>query len=407
MPDIYQLPGGMKAMRLFVPDSHVVHCALMINCGGRDEPDKKSGLAHFIEHTFFKGTKKRTSRQILNSLEEHGGELNAYTTKEETCLHASVMKQHFNKAADLIADIFLNATFPVNEIEKEKKVIVDEIHAYEDTPYEQIYDDFEGILFSNHPLGNPILGVEQHISSFSQNDITDFIKTRYSLQNMVWIVAGNVTEEEVRKTAQLFLTGKRNGKLKRSVPRSKKIISTTKKKPVSQFHLITGRKGYSFTDEKRFTLSLLNNVLGGPGMNSRLNMNIREKYGYTYTIESGYHAFSDTGTFHIYFATDKKYFEKTQLLVEREMKRLAEEQLSTRQLEKYKQQLCGQLFMAQENKLNVMLGMARSVLVTGAVPPLDVLINKIQSVNMTMFKNVAEEMLDPKALSTLIYEPEL
>ncbi|MEP7265660.1 MAG: pitrilysin family protein [Bacteroidota bacterium] len=406
MPDIYQLKNGMKAIRYYVPDSPVVHCALMINCGARDEPANKTGLAHFIEHTFFKGTKNRTSRQILNSLEISGGELNAYTTKEETCLHASVIKEHLWQASDVISDIFLNATFPVRELEKEKKVILDEIHAYEDMPYEQIYDDFENVLFKNHPLGNSILGKEKHIQTFTQKDILHFMKTRYSMQNIVWIVAGDVDEKSVLKTAALFNKGKASGKLKRASPVKRNKIIQLEKKPISQYHYISGKKGYAFDHPNRFALSLLNNVLGGPGMNSRLNMNIREKYGFTYTIESGYHAFSDTGIFHLYFATDKKYFEKTKQLVAKELTKLAEEKITERKLNQYKQQLCGQIIMAQENKLNVMLGMGRSALLKGRIPALEELIERIQTITVSKFKSVADEMLDPASMTTLIFEPE-
>jgi predicted Zn-dependent peptidase len=203
MPEILQLKNGLRAIHYYIPDSPVVHCGIMVNCGGRDEPKSKAGLAHFIEHIFFKGTKKRSSRQILNSLEVLG---------EETCIHASIMKQHLPKAADVIADIFLNATFPARELEKEKKVILDEIHAYEDIPYEQIYDDFECVLFKNHPLGNPILGKENDIKSFTQKDVRNFIQERYHLNNTVWMVAGSITKEEVLQTAALFYGAKNKGK---------------------------------------------------------------------------------------------------------------------------------------------------------------------------------------------------
>lgn len=406
MPEIYKLPNGMKAIRCHVPSSHIVHCALMIKCGGRDEPAGKSGIAHFIEHTFFKGTRKRSSRQIINYLEEKGGELNAYTTKEETCIHASVMKKELPKASDIISDILLNATFPSDELEKEKQVVIDEIHAYEDTPYEQIYDDFEGILFHQHPMGNPILGKEEHIRSFTRKDIVSFMKSKYCPENMLWIVSGDVTEKEVKDTAQLFAGFKQDGKLQRKKPLTPKLKFAVKKKAVSQYHFIMGSKAYAFSDKHRFAMALLNNILGGPGMNSRLNLNIREKYGYTYTIESGYHAFSDTGIFHIYFATDKKYFEKTQLLVFRELQKLVEEEMTPRSLKKYKDQFCGQLLMAQENKLNVMLGMGRSALLTGSIPELEAILAGINAITVEEIKWVAEKMLNPDKMSRLIYEPQ-
>jgi predicted Zn-dependent peptidase len=405
MPEIYPLSNGMRAVHYAVPGSHVVHCALMIKCGARDEPAGKTGLAHFIEHTFFKGTKKRSSKQVLSFLEENGGELNAYTTKEETCIHASVMRSELDKAADIISDIFINATFPAEELEKEKQVIIDEIHAYEDTPYEQIYDDFEQLLFHKHPMGNPILGAEKEINRFQRQDIIRFMSSRYSAKNIIWIVAGDVSRDDVMRTASFFLKSKAKGRLQRKAPAGKSGLRHEILKPVSQFHFIMGRKAHSFENKDRYAMMLLNNVLGGPAMNSILNMNIREKYGYTYVIESGYHAFSDTGIFHIYFATDQRYFQKTRDLVYKELQKLRNQPLSERKLKKYREQLCGQLIMAQENRLNVMLGMGRSALLTGKIPSLDELLDSIRSVNTSQFKKVAGSMLNPEEMTELVYKP--
>ena len=390
-----------------LPESPVTHCGLMIKAGARDEPVSKTGLAHFIEHILFKGTRKRKAYHILNSLEIIGGELNAYTTKEETCIHASVMNRYTDRATELISDIIYNSTFPVKELEKEKKVIIDEIHAYEDMPYEQIFEDFEAILFNNHPLGNSILGKEQHIKSYSQKDVLKFIKGAYNEKNMVWVMAGPASESEVLKQANRFFTKiKFNGIINRLKPITNRQKSVVFKKPNSQYHFIAGKRAYPFTHSNRFTLILLNNILGGPGMNSRLSMNIREKYGYTYTIESGYHALSDTGIFHIYFATEQQYFEKVKKLVFQEIEKMMNEKMSERRLNQYKQQLIGQITMSQENKLNVMLALAKNSLYFSKILSLEEIIEKINNISISQYEKVGLDILNSKNMSTLIYEPE-
>ena len=405
-PRIHHLNGGINVIHYPIPDSPVTHCALMIKAGARDESSDKTGIAHFIEHILFKGTTKRKSYHILNSLEIVGGELNAYTTKEETCIHASVMNRYTDRAAELIADIIYNSTFPLKEIEKEKKVIVDEIHAYEDMPYEQIFEDFEGILFKNHALGNSILGSEKHISSFTQKDVLKFIGNAYNESNMVWVIAGSMSESAVIHMAEKYFSKKKyKGHIKRIKPSAIRSTESIIKKPNSQYHFITGQRAYSLKHENRFALILLNNILGGPGMNSRLSMNIREKYGFTYSIESGYHALSDTGIFHIYFATEKMHFEKTKSLVFKELDKMMNEKLSERRFNQHKQQLIGQINMSQENKLNVMLAMAKSVFYFKHILTLEEITETINAISQSQFRQVAGEMLDASKMSTLIYEP--
>lgn len=405
-PQIHRLKSGMNLVHYPVPGSPVTHCALMIKAGARDEPINKTGIAHFIEHILFKGTRKRKAYHILNSLEVIGGELNAYTTKEETCIHASVMNNYLERATELISDILYNSTFPLKEIEKEKKVVIDEIHAYEDMPYEQIFEDFEGILFNGHQLGNSILGSESHIHSFTNHDVMKFIKEVYREENMVWVVAGSINESDVLKLAEkYFQRPKFKGNIKRKKPSAIRKANELKQRPNSQYHFITGRQSYSLTHENRFPLILLNNILGGPGMNSRLSMNIREKYGFTYSIESGYHALSDTGMFHVYFATEKSHFEKTRKLVNEELLKMTDGKISERKFQQHKQQLIGQITMAQENKLNIMLAMAKNVFYFKRILTLKEITENINNISASKFKKVAEEMLDPAKMSSLIYEP--
>ena len=405
-PHIHQLKSGMNVVHYPVPGSPVTHCALMIKAGARDEPINKTGIAHFIEHIFFKGTQKRKAFHILNSLEVIGGELNAYTTKEETCIHASVMNNYLERATELIADILYNSTFPVKEMEKEKQVIIDEIHAYEDMPYEQIFEDFEGLVFNQHPLGNSILGSEKHIHSFTHQDVLNFIKKTYNEKNMVWVVAGSIEESAVIKLAEKYFSGKKfTGGVNRLKPSSQKKNTILNQRPNSQFHFITGQRAYSLSHENRFPLILINNILGGPGMNSRLSLNIREKYGFTYSIESGYHALSDTGLFHVYFATEKTHFEKTKKLMYQEFDKMVEEKISERRFQQHKQQLIGQITMAQENKLNIMLTMAKNVFYFDRIFTLKEITEKINDISIAKFKKVTAEMLDKDKMSSLVYEP--
>ena len=317
------------------------------------------------------------------------------------------MNKYTDRATELISDIIYNSTFPIKELEKEKKVIIDEIHAYEDMPYEQIFEDFEGILFNNHPLGNSILGKEQHIKSYLQKDVLKFIKGAYNEKNMVWVMAGPAREEDVLKQANKFFTKiKFNGNLNRLKPIANRPKAIVLKKPNSQYHFVAGKRAYPFTHANRFTLILLNNILGGPGMNSRLSMNIREKYGYTYTIESGYHALSDTGIFHIYFATEQQYFDKVRKLVFKELDKMKNEKMNERRLNQYKQQLIGQITMSQENKLNVMLALAKYSLYFNKILSLAEIIEKINNISIIQYENVAQEILNANNMSTLIYEPE-
>ncbi|HQV01361.1 MAG TPA: pitrilysin family protein, partial [Bacteroidia bacterium] len=299
--------NGIKLIFQF-NDSFVGHSAILVNAGTRDENTDKEGLAHFIEHVLFKGTKKRKSIHILNRLEVVGGELNAYTTKEETCIHASYLTPYFERAMELMIDIVFNAVFPPKEIIKEQEVVIDEIRTYLDTPAEQIFDDFESQVFAKHPLGSHVLGTIESVSAFTQKDISHFTKQNYTTDKMVISVVGNYQFETVVATIEkhLHTIKATTTTVKRNAFTKYKPTQVIVKKATEQAHFILGGKAYSFKDKQRIELVLLNNILGGPGMNSRLNLSIREKYGYTYNIESNYNAYSDTGIFSLYLATDKK-----------------------------------------------------------------------------------------------------
>lgn len=401
------LPNGLCILHDHVPDSLVVHCGLLIGAGTRDEENGQEGLAHFIEHCLFKGTKKRKSFHILNRLEVVGGELNAYTTKEETCLHASVIPGYFERAVELITDLAFHSVFPEKELEKEKDVIADEISAYLDTPYEQIFDDFEGLVYQGHPLGHPILGRESSIRAFRRKNLVDFVHDNYSPSRMVFAVSGPMSFEEAVTCCERYLVQRRKTAVKqpRKPVRRYSPSVVNQKRNVNQAHYIAGRPSYGLRHPRRFAMVLLNNLLGGPGMNARLNLNIRERYGITYTIETGYHTYTDNGIFHVYFATDGKNVERTLRLVEKEFALLIERPISDRQLKQYKEQLIGQIRLAQENRLSVLLSMAKSRLNLGRILPLEEITASIRDVTPAMLQKVAADMLREEGRTVLMYNP--
>ncbi|CAN5472942.1 pitrilysin family protein [soil metagenome] len=406
-PEILVLSNGLRVLYHYQPETAVTHCALMMKAGTRDESKGQEGMAHFIEHCLFKGTTKRKSFHILNRLEVVGGELNAYTTKEETCIHASVMNAYLERSMELIADIVFHSIFPDKEIEKEKDVIVDEIRSYQDTPYEQIFDDFESIIFGKHALGHPILGTETSLRKFKRKDLLTFLLKYYHPSRMVLSISTAHTKDKVVKIAQKYFNEKTGQK--KNLPR--KIFSeyaaqhSVDIRSVSQVHHITGVPGYSVFDKDRYSLVLMNNLLGGPGMNSRLNLNIREKYGFTYTIESGYHAYTDTGIFHIYFATDIRHYEKTLQLLEQEIDKLCTQPITPTMFRQYQEQLLGQITMGQENRLNVLLSMSKGLLNFDRVKPLSEIMAKIRALTPEQIRFTARKLLVKKNRSSLVYQP--
>ena len=310
------LPNGIKIIHRHRA-GELSHLALMVNAGMRDEKENENGLAHFIEHMAFKGTKRRKAYHILSCLENVGGDLNAFTTKEETCIHASFLKEHINKAMDLFADVMFNSTFPENEMEKEKEVILDEINSYRDSPADEIYDEFENLLYSGHQLGRNILGTIDLVSSYTRNDIVKFQKQHYAPDRMVLACIGNISFEEFSKLAYKYFADYQGDAIPYEripfVPNP--TASRTEVRNNHLTHVIMGGLAYHYNDSRKLKMILLNNILGGPAMNSRLNLNIREKYGFAYTIESQYNAYSDTGNYTIYIGVDPHSQERSVELV--------------------------------------------------------------------------------------------
>jgi len=401
---IFQLPNGIRFIHQY-NKSAVAHCGLLINSGTRDEFPHEHGLAHFIEHVLFKGTSKRKTYHINSRLEDVGGEINAYTSKEETAIHATVLKTDFEKAVELIADIAFNSIFPEKELIKEKEVILDEINSYKDSPADLIFDDFEDLLFNETSLGRNILGTKKHLKSFNRDAVLKFIERTYNTDQMVFSSVGKIKPDKA-----LAIVHKYFGSLPanfRSYSRNLLLPYTPFKKQVNkntyQTHFILGNRGYAFSDDKRIPLLLLTNILGGPAPNSRLNYTLREKYGLTYNVEANYTPYTDTGVFSIYLGTDKSNFERSRELVIGEMKKLQSQRLGIMQLHRAKKQVLGQLAISAESNEQLMLTNAKSLLVYNSVDKMDLITERISSISGDKLMEIANEIFEENALSTLLY----
>jgi predicted Zn-dependent peptidase len=402
---INTLDNGIRLVHHRIPGL-VAHCGLIINTGSRDETVPEHGIAHFIEHMLFKGTKKRKAYHILSRLEDVGGELNAYTTKEETAIHASFLKEDYERAIELISDITFNSVFPEKEIEKEKDVVIEEINSYLDNPSELIFDDFEELIFSNQPIGRNILGTPDSVKSFSQNKIYDFLSNNYSTRQMVFCSVGNISDEKILK---LFKTHFENIVTEKGVERTNKTWlykpdSVTKKMDTYQNHCIMGNLAYDLKDKRRMGMFLLNNILGGQGLNSRLNLSLREKNGLAYNVESSYNPYCDTGIFSIYFGTDSQYLNKSISIAMTELKKLRTSKLGTIQLSKAKSQIKGYLARGYENHESLMLSLGKSLLIFNKIDSIEDLCKKIDDVTASELLDIANDVFEPSKMSTLIYK---
>ena len=399
------LGNGIQLLHQPIPND-VAHCGILIRTGSRDEARNEHGMAHFIEHTIFKGTEKRNLYHILNRLEHVGGELNAYTTKEFTCIYASFLHEHYERALELIADITFHSIFPQKEIEKEKDVVIDEINSYKDNPSEEIFDEFEDILFHGHPLGRNILGSISSVTAFQREDILSFLQKNYHTDHMLISSAGNIAEKKLQHLAEKHFSlqipnhrTKARKPFRNYVPFRKRL-----KKSNFQVHCMIGNIAYASADERRYPLSLMNNILGGPGMNSRLSLAIRERHGYAYNIESNYGTYSDTGFFAVYLGTDPQYLDVCQTLIHKELDKLRKEKLSPVQLKRAKDQFRGQMAIGWEQNLSRMLGGGKSMMLLGKLESWEEIVERLDKITADDLLNVANEVLDPGTLSTLIYE---
>ena len=399
------LDNGIRLVHHRIPGL-VGHCGLIINIGSRNETASEHGIAHFIEHMLFKGTKKRRAYHILSRLEDVGGELNAYTTKEETAIHASFLKEDYERAVELISDIAFNSVFPEKEIEKEKDVVIEEINSYLDNPSELIFDDFEELIFSNQPIGRNILGTPESVKSISKEMLNNFILNNYDTHQMVFCSVGNISDEKILK---LFKPHFESIVTDKKVQKNNKTwiykpSSVTKKMDTYQNHCIIGNLAYNLKDKRRMGMFLLNNILGGQGLNSRLNLSLREKNGLAYNVESSYNPYYDTGVFSIYFGTDSQYLNKSIALALEELKRLRTAKLGTIQLSKAKNQIKGYLARGYENHESLMLSLGKSLVIFDKIDSIEDLCKQIDAVTASELLETANDIFEPNKMSTLIYK---
>ncbi len=400
----YQLSNGIRLVHA-PADSPVAHCGIYIGAGSRDEDEKEHGMAHFIEHAIFKGTKKRKVYHVLSRLENVGADLNAFTTKEETCIYASFQKSYYERALELIFDITFSSVFPDKELAKEKTVIMDEISSYKDTPSDQIFDDFEELVFTGHPLGRNILGTKKNLKRFTRRHISQFIRHNYLPGQIVISSVGNIPFPKLIRIVRKYFDGIPAG----DQPRQRQAFTGYRpvekqvRKSTYQTHCVIGNTACPFNDPRRTPMALLNNILGGPGMNSRLNLSVREKHGLTYNIESGYTPYSDTGLFTVYLGIENGLLDKTLHYVHLELDKLRKVQLGPSQMNIAHRQFMGQLAIAWESNLGRMLSMGKSILAMNRVQSLEEMCGQIEAVTADQLLEIANEVFDPGCMSRLTY----
>ncbi|TNE53169.1 MAG: insulinase family protein [Bacteroidetes bacterium] len=402
---IVRLSNGIRIAYVHV-DSIVAHLGVTILAGSRYEEDHEEGLAHFLEHCIFKGTSKRRAFHVLSRLDSVGGELNAFTTKEEICIYASFMKEHLHRASDLISDIIQQATFPEKELIKEKEIVLDEINSYLDAPADRIFDEFEAQIFQNHPLGNNILGTKESVSGFTQQHLLEYVNKHFRAENMVISFVGSIPLNQlVRRLEKDFGTIQKGAG--RPDPRTFENYRPSKKRSKEanfQAHVVIGSLAPGYRDDRRRGMTLLCNLLGGPALNARLILSIREKYGYSYNIEANYSPYADTGYWSVYFGTDQKYLKKTLSLVYRELRLLREKQLTPGQLKGAKDQLKGHLALSLENNSGLMQGLGKSLLLFDQIDTITEMYEEIDRITAEELQEIAQDYFDEAKISELIYE---
>ena len=398
------LPNGIRLIHK-EKKSEIAHLVLMVETGTRDELAHENGLAHFVEHTIFKGTQNRKAYHILSCLDNVGGDLNAFTTKEETCIQATFLKQHYRRSLDLFADIAFRSTFPENELAKEKEVILDEINSYLDSPSDEIYDLFEEMTFEGHPLSRNILGTTELVKGFHRQDILDFMAHNYSTDSMILASIGGISFKEFERSAMKYfgeqpahIINKKRETFSDYQPKKR---VETRKNHLS--HCMIGGIAPEFCSPLRMPIVMLNNILGGPAMSSRLGLNIREKYGFAYSIESQYTAYSDVGLISVYMAVDPDSLEKAIGLVYKELDKLCQQKLGTMQLQHAKQQLIGQVALSYESGMNELLGVTRSLLMGEPIEYMDDIIRKVEAVTANDILEVANRVFDRNQLSHIVF----
>ena len=416
----YTLDNGLRIIHL-PSDSKVVYCGYQINAGTRNEEPGEEGLAHFCEHVTFKGTERRKAWHILNCLESVGGDLNAYTNKEGTVYYSAILKEHIARAVDLLTDIVFHSVYPQAEIDKEVEVICDEIESYNDSPGELIYDEFENIIFKGSPLGHNILGTAEQVRSFKTEDALRFTRKLYRPNNAIFFAYGDIDFKKlVRLLKKSFLSEERRVKSEKfnspeaqaqfniqhstfNTQHSFEGQTIVMQKNTHQAHVMIGTRAYDVNDSRRMPLYLLNNMLGGPGMNAKLNLALREHNGLVYTVESTMVAYGDTGIWSIYFGCDEHDVKRCLRLVRKELDKFMQKPLSEAQIKAAKKQIKGQVGVACDNRENFALDFGKSFLHYGWEKNVDRLYEQVDEITAEQIQAVAQELFDKDRLTTLIF----
>ena len=408
----YTLDNGLRIIHL-PSDSKVVYCGYQINAGTRNEEPGEEGLAHFCEHVTFKGTERRKAWHILNCLESVGGDLNAYTNKEGTVYYSAILKEHIARAVDLLSDIVFHSVYPQAEIDKEVEVICDEIESYNDSPAELIYDEFENILFKGSPLGHNILGTAEQVRAFKTEDALRFTQKLYRPDNAIFFAYGDIDFKKLVRLLQRALADDESAgnlaeeKLPKNYPSVGDGIAgqtIVMQKNTHQAHVMIGTRAYDVNDDRRMPLYLLNNMLGGPGMNAKLNLALREHNGLVYTVESTMVSYGDTGTWSIYFGCDEHDVKRCLRLVRKELDKFMQKPLSDAQLKAAKKQIKGQIGVACDNRENFALDFGKSFLHYGWEKNVDRLYEQVDEITAAQIQAVAQELFDKDRLTTLIFK---
>ncbi len=398
------LKNGIRVIHKQVK-SDVAHCCMLINTGTRDENERQIGIAHFTEHMLFKGTKKRKAYHLLNRMESVGGEVDAYTTKEETCVSASFLVEFYERAIELFNDVIFNSVYPQKEIDKECDVIIDEINTYKDNPSENIYDEFEVSMFPNHPLGHNILGTKKSIQKFRTKDFCDFVAKKYNTDQMVFCLIGNIDFAKLLRICDKYF-----GQNAENLRKTERIAFSDKvhfdkvvKKKCSQANTILGNYCYSYTDTKRIPMFMLSNILAGPGMNSRLNMQLRERHGLSYNIESNFATYQDSGLFSIFFSSEHEKVDFAIDMIFKELDAFREKEMGILQLSRAKKQLIGQVAIDNDSNSNMLFPMAKSFMNYGRVETFKETVALIEAITAKDILEVANEIFVRDNFSTIKY----
>jgi predicted Zn-dependent peptidase len=406
--NLHQFPNGLRLIHKQVPYTKLVHCGFVLDIGSRDESPAQQGMAHFWEHMAFKGTKRRNAYHILNRLDSVGGELNAYTTREKICFYATTLDKYLPQATELLTDITFNSVFPEKQIEKERGVILEEMSMYEDSPEDALQDNLDSLIFNQHSLGHNILGTPETLKSFARHDFLEFINQHLDSTRTIFSVVGNISFQKAVQIASRywkdipeFKSTQHRTNFTAYQPRQQ-----TLRKHISQAHFAMGRTAFSLADDRRLAFVLLTNILGGPANTSRLNLALREKRGYVYGVDASYVPYTDDGYFGITFATEGRQLKRAISQVEKEMLRLAQKPLGSLQLHYAKEQLVGQLAMAEENNASLMLMMGKSILDLERIESLEDIFHQIRSIAAAELQALASEMFRPEDFSRLYLLPE-